>query len=197
MSLSSPNQIVWHHFNTLRRLVGRLESIESEVEMNEDVGLSIMLCVLIVETFLNVFFRVVVTEPGFTQHQKKILADITKRRSLDYKLRCWPKIVFGRGLNFEDPPAKTFLSLKERRNCLMHFASSHETVNIPGTELRGLANTSALDTLTKTDATIALEVAEGILCVLFRLRGIQETQLPHALHAWTGRIPLQNKMLHY
>jgi len=36
----------------------------------------------------------------------------------------------------------------------------------------------------------ALEVAEDMVCELLRIRGIPEERLPHALHMWTGRVPV-------
>jgi hypothetical protein len=143
--------------------------------------------VTVVETFLNALFRVVVSESQFEKHAQLVLADLKKRRSLDYKLRTWPNKVLGKSLNFEAPGPKAFLALKERRNDLVHFTSSHETVIVPGVQIRGLADTSAFDDLALIHATRALEAAEEMVRELFRLRGIREVQLPLALHAWTGK----------
>ena len=81
--------------------------------------------------------------------------------------------------------------LKKRRNELMHFTSSHATVNLPdGSTLHGLVDISVFDALTVADAVSALDLAEGMVEELFLLRGIPERQLPHALHAWTGKVPI-------
>jgi hypothetical protein len=56
--------------------------------------------------------------------------------------------------------------------------------------IQGLADTSVVDTLTLAAAVNALDVAEGMVRELCRLRGTPEHRLPHALHLWTGRVPI-------
>ena len=129
------------------------------------------------------------SEPAFAQHEGLITRDLRRRASLDHKLRRWPHVVFGRPLELDDPMVRSFLALKERRNALMHFTSTHETLTGDGFEIQGLADTSVFDDLTAADAAAALEVAEGMLCVLLRYRGIPEARLPAALHLWTGLPP--------
>lgn len=189
-SLSTPNGIVWRYFQALHRRVRALQSVDDDNEMKEDVALCLMQAIAVVETFLNVFFRVVVEEPGFTQHKPRLLKDFKDRKSLEHKLRAWPAAILGKAVNFEDPAAKAFLALKERRNGLMHFTSSHESVFVPDVAIHGLADTTILDRLTRADAVGAVEAVEGMIYVLLRARGISEQNLPHALHSWTGKVPL-------
>lgn len=188
MSLSSPNRIIWQYFDALRRLAGRIGSMENEDERKQDIAVSILLAITVFETFLNIFFRVIVSEASFKHHQQRLLDDLNSRRSLDYKLRNWPRRVLGKGLNFTAPVAKAFLELKDRRNSLMHFTSTHQTINLPGIEMHGLADTSVFDDLTVNDAERAVEVVEGMVKEVFRLRGIPEEKLGQALHLWTGRV---------
>ncbi|MCK4356416.1 hypothetical protein KAW44_04975 [Candidatus Bipolaricaulota bacterium] len=191
MNLSSPNRIVWQYFEALRRLVNRLGHATDVTALKQDVAVCIMLAVTVVEAFLNIFFRVVVSEPGFAQHKQRILEDLERRKSLDYKLKHWPRQVFGSGLDFAAPVPSSFLALKDRRNALMHFTSNHQTLALrPGINIEGLADTSAFDTLTVDDAADALDLAEGMVGELFRLRGTPDNQLPHALHLWTGKAPI-------
>jgi len=148
-----------------------------------------MLAVTIVEAFLNVYARVTVSEPKFAQHEQRVLSDLTKWKSLDYKLRKWPKVIFGKALDPTSPTVSAFFKLKDRRNALMHFTSSHETMQLTGISIQGLANTSALDALTQTDAASALKVAEDMIAELLRVSGIPECKIFQALHLWTGRVP--------
>jgi hypothetical protein len=189
MGRSTPNRMVWLYFSALRRLVQTIRSAGEEAAQ-EDIALCLMLTVAVIETFLNLFFRVVVSEPAFVQHEELITRDLRRRASLDHKLRRWPQAVFGRPLEFDDPVVRSFMALKERRNALMHFTSTHETLTGDGFEIRGLADTSVFDDLTTADPAAALEVAEGMLRVLLRHRGIPEARLPAALHVWTGLPPL-------
>jgi hypothetical protein len=180
--------MVWLYFSALRRLVQTVRTA-GENAAREDVALCLMLTVTVVETFVNLFFRVVVSETAFAQHERRIIRDIQRRASIDHKLRRWPEVVFGRPLDPQDPAFQSFLALKERRNALMHFTSTHETLMGDGFQIQGLADTSVFDDLTAADATAALEIAEGMLCVLLRHRGIPETRLAAALHLWTGLPP--------
>ena len=68
MSLSSPNRIVWNYVAALRRRVLATREAIDELGMQQDVTVCIMLAVLSVETFLNVYVRVIVSEEGFRQH---------------------------------------------------------------------------------------------------------------------------------
>lgn len=172
----------------LRRLVRTIQEAREEATQ-EDIALCLMLTVAVIETFLNLFFRVAVSEPAFSQYEELILRDLRRRSSLDHKLRKWPHTVFGQPLNLDDPVVQSFLALKERRNALMHFTSTHEALIGDGFEIRGLADTSVFDNLTPADATAALEITQGMLCVLLRHRGIPEASLPAALHLWTGLPP--------
>ena len=84
MSLSSPNRIIWRYFTALRRLVNGIEHERDEGVKRENAALCVILAVTIVESFLNVFFRVVVSETGFTVNAKIILRDMEKRKSLNH-----------------------------------------------------------------------------------------------------------------
>lgn len=189
MNLSSPNRMIWQYFEALRRLVARLDHSSSETEAKQDIALCVMLAVTVVEAFLNLFFRVVVSESEFTEHEQHVIDDLEKRKSLDHKLKTWPGEILGQPLDFSAPTPKAFLALKVRRNALMHITSSHETVDLPGIVIHGLADTSVIDTLTVDHAVNALSVAEDMVCEFLRLRGIPEDKLPHALHTWTGKVP--------
>ena len=90
---------------------------------------------------------------------------------------------------FKTPVPKAFLALKAKRNALMHFTSTHDSIKRPDFEIHGLADTSVFDELQASDAIRAHELAEGMLCELFKLRGAQEPQLKHLLHSWTGKVP--------
>jgi hypothetical protein len=58
-----------------------------------------------------------------------------------------------------------------------------------GVAIHGLADTSAFESLGDHSAIQALKTAEGFLVEVFRLRGIKETDIPGALHSWTGLPP--------
>lgn len=190
MHLSSPNGMIWHHFRALRRLVASAHQATDEDEAREFTALCVILGVTVVEAFLNSYFRVLVSEPMFSQHQERIVNDLKGRRSLEFKLRNWPPAVFGRAIDRGLAEAQAFDALKTRRNRLMHFTSSHEALSGPDLDLHGLADISVFATLVPADAANALRTAEDMILLFLRLRGTPEHRLPHELHVWTGKMPI-------
>ena len=182
--------MVREYFSGLQRLVRRLDDAQDEKEIKQDVALCIMLSVTVVEAFLNIYFRVVVSKQEFIQYEKMILKDITNRKTIEYKLKNWPKKIFGTEIDFTSPIPKAFQELKDRRNDLMHFSSTHQTLKFPGIEFQGLTDTSAYNTLTKTDAIAALDTTEKFICELISLKGLTEEQVKATLQMWTGKITI-------
>jgi hypothetical protein len=144
MPVSSPNRMVWQYFAALRRSVDDLDRVSDQDEQRQEVALCIMLSITVVEAFLNIFFRVVVSDPAFSRYAQRVLTDLNQRRSLDKKIRDWPRDILGRGLNFDEPAPKSFLAVKNLRNSLMHFTSSHESLELAEVQIQGLANTSGI-----------------------------------------------------
>lgn len=195
MNLSSPNRIVWTYFGFLRRLVQRIGNIGDTTQQKDEIVISLVIAVAAVEVFVNLFFRVLVTEPSFQQHKQLVLDDLDTSqpggpKGVDYKLRHWPHKVLGKSLAWQTGVAKDFNDLRERRNALMHFTSSHQSIAFSNVTIQGLADTTVYDSLHVADATKALEVAEGMVAELFRLRGTSEAEIPRALHLWTGKVPI-------
>src|SRR5437016_5965359 len=151
-------------------------------ERKQDVALCIVLSVTAVEAFVNVYFRVVVSEVGFDHHLPQLEADLKFHLSLAEKLKQWPKLMFGKGLNMGSSAGQAFKALTDHRNELIHFKSSHETFSMHGISLHGQADVSAFDALLPGDAEDALNVAESVLAELFVLRGIPKDQVPDMLH---------------
>jgi hypothetical protein len=60
-------------------------------------------------------------------------------------------------------------------------------MTLPGFIIEGMADTSYYDAITAQSAFDALHTAEEFLCEIFSLRQISDEDLPHAMHAWTGR----------
>jgi hypothetical protein len=182
--------MIWQYFDALRRLVNDLGTEQDEGVVKQNVALAILLSITVVEAFLNIYFRVIVSESGFSSHRQRVLDDLERRKSLDYKVKNWPKAILGKSLNIETSISKAFVRLKDRRNALMHFTSTHESLELPGVKIHGLADTTPFDSLQASDAAEALAVAEGMICEFFRLRGVPEQQLKHVLHSWTGKLPV-------
>ncbi len=181
--------MVNEYFKILRRLVYSLEDIIDTDIKRQQVTLCIFQSVTTIETFINIYFRLVVSEKDFKHHEQYFLKTISDRKSLEYKLKEWPKVILGRKLIIDSGIGKDFVDLKNLRNYLMHFVSTHETVRVPNIEIQGLANIDRYENLEIVDAQNALNVAEGFLCEIFRLRGIAENDIDYMLRLWTAKVP--------
>jgi hypothetical protein len=188
MSLSSPNRIIWHYFQALRRHVNNLSNARNEVEKKEDIAICVLLSITVVETFINTFFRILINEKQFSKCKKEILNDLDKRKSLDYKIRNWPNDIFGKSIKWDNGIGKKFRDLKNLRNNLMHFTSSFSKIETNGYCIQGLSDISVLDTLTTENANEAISIAEEMIAEILRIRGFSEEEIKHGIHLWTGKV---------
>ena len=186
---ASPNTMIHEYFEILRWLVQGLDDIKNKVLLRRQIALSIFQSVTAVETFLNVYFRVVVSENRFNQHEQYFLKTISERKPLEYKLKNWPKTILGRNLSLDSGIGKSFVDLKNLRNSLMHFVSSHDTVQVASWVFRGMANIDQYENLTVADARKALETAESFAREIFRLKGVKENEMQTMLQLWIGMLP--------
>ncbi len=185
--------MVWQYFQALRRLCYAIDQHQDHDKetIQQDAALGVILAVTGVEIFMNVYFRVLVDEAPYKYAAPCIIYDLENQVSLEKKIKKWPEAVFGQKLNFNAGIGQQFTNIKTLRNKLAHFSSSHETIELPGVKIQGMADTSVYASLTAHSAVNALEVAERFICEILRLRGISEQECPHALHAWTGKVPTQ------
>ena len=132
-ALASPTYMVWELFQALRRHCVRMRQGQlGESEMRQDAAIAVILAVQCVEVFLNVFFRVLVSEATFSHAEERICADLKNTGfGLDQKLKEWPLAVFGQRLELGSGVGQRFQVLKNTRHRLMHFTSTHETLTIP------------------------------------------------------------------
>ena len=188
--LASPHSIIWEYYECLKRQINRIPESENDRTQKQELVLALFLSLTVVEAFINAFFRVVVDEHGFKMHKDKLLKDIEKRISLESKLKEWPKRILGKRLNLDEPNVKAFVELKNQRNALMHFVSSHESIELPGpVYIHGLADMSALQALSLPLAVEYPNVIRNFSYEVFLARGIDREHLPHAFHQWFGEPP--------
>jgi hypothetical protein len=141
-----------------------------------------------VEVFLNMWFRVRVEESGNSANRISLLKDLTDRRSIEFKLRNWPKRYLGAELDLSTGAGAQFAEIKRRRNAIVHFTSTHETVEVGPYRLQGMADTTEYDILSHADAAPALKAARDLVAEIFRIAGLSPGQVARAMHGWTGTI---------
>ena len=188
-TLSNPHSIVWSYFEALRRLGNRVELEENESIKKQDTSVCVILSVTIVEVFMNVYFRVLISEEQYKHAEEEILNDLNMKISLDKKINKWPNLIFGEKIDFGSGAGQKFSMLKKLRNSLVHFSSTHETFKYPGIIINGMADTSSYESLAEVSPKETIEIAENFLCEIFKMRGVKENDLCHSLHSWTGKVP--------
>jgi len=195
VTLSSPQHMIWEYYASLRRQAARAaETIERHEP--QETSLTVIMAITVVEIFFNLYFRVIVSEPAFQEHEYKLVKDLNERISLEKKLRTWPKRILGKGIDFDSEHVKAFLELKELRNSLVHFTSTHTSIELPGPIfIKGLADTSSYSSLTAEVAIRCPEVVRGFAYEVFRVRGIDVGKREHSFHSWFGEPPLTHHSL--
>jgi hypothetical protein len=189
-TLSTPNRIVWDYFLSLRLLEENARKAPSPELSRQAAALAVVMAVTVVEVFLNLWFRVHVEERKVPSDREALLKDISARISLDHKLKQWPKRYLSDVLNLTAGVGDEFMKLKGLRNSIVHFTSSHESIDLGSVTIHGLADTTEYDALSAEKASWALQTAEDLVAELFRLAGISSEKIPHALHSWVGKVPV-------
>jgi hypothetical protein len=179
--------MLWQFHSSLSRQVALATSATNADECRQNVAVCVLLSVSLVETFFNMFFRIVVSEVGFTQFSAQILQDFKNQVSLEYKIKEWPKLIFGKNIDFSQGMGQKFIQLKNMRNWLMHFTSTFESFSFDNITVQGLADISKYEALNARDAAEALTIAEGFIAELLKLRGVQPEHMPFQLQFWLGK----------
>lgn len=182
--------MIWEYYASLRRQTARAAQTIERYEPQE-TSLAVILAITVVEIFFNLYFRVIVSEPAFWEHENKLVKELNGRIPLEQKLRKWPKRILGEDLDFNSEQVKAFIDLKELRNSLVHFVSTHTSIELPGSiTIKGLADTSIYSSLTAEIAISCPEVVRGFAYEVFRVHGIDALKREHAFHAWFGELPM-------
>jgi hypothetical protein len=189
LSFSSPNRMVRNYYTSIFRRFVQIERMPEGDDRNSEIALLIITAVTLVEVFLNVYFRVLVTEERYRHLEIRVIRDLEARKGLGYKLHSWPKLLFGEQLSENSAQWSRFANVQAQRNLLVHFSSSHTSLQFPGITLNGMADTSVFDDLSFQDAVESVEATIGIISDIFVLQGIPEDALPGQLHSWLGRPP--------
>lgn len=189
-TLASPQTIIWHYLNGLRRTCARCVN-ESNLEFQkEDAAQCLMLSVTVVDAFLNVYFQVLVNTDKYTFAKSEIDSGLKRKIPIDRKIKEWPKLLFDKSINLGKGAGQKFMDIKGKRNSLVHFSSSYETLELPDNVfIHGLADISFYESLTSDDALAALNATENFLREVFKVSGHSEESVHHCMHLWAGIVP--------
>jgi len=185
-ALASPNFMI-HNFNmALAEAINRAQMADG-TQMKREIMLSVLLANTVIETFLNAYFRVVVSEASHQHHESTFLAQTAKPFPLARKIHDWPKKYLGTAIDENSPALKQVEKLRNLRNELGHFTSSHESLNVGGViRINGLSNITIFDQLTLDYANGLPNTVLHFAYEIFRLRGLAEPELPQCARIWLG-----------
>ncbi len=192
-TLSSPNNIICTYCDYLEASISNLkESIGKTKDPDDsyvDIAVSIILAVTVIEMFLNIYFRGIAELDPDKKRGKEFLKNIKAPTPLDTKVKKWPKLAFGKSLNFKKGIGKDFLKLKDLRNKLVHFSSDLHTVSIQLIPFSNFTDTTVFHNLKLSDSENSLKVVRGFIKEIFILEGISKEKLPEMMQYWTGFAP--------
>ncbi len=180
--------MIWEYFGCLREMVQEVQVERDDTNLQRKVLPCVFMSVAIVETFFNMYFRVLAGEAHCSSCSDQTIKDLDENMSLDRKIKTWPKRFFDKEIDLSEGVGQRFMKLKNLRNKLMHFKSTHQTINLPGIQIQGMPDISAYEKLDKTVAVETLTVAEDIIEEIFRMKGMTTDEIKHALHAWIGKM---------
>ena len=194
MTLSSPNRMIWSCFRSIHRNIENIDTCTNEDTIKDIVASTIVLSVTAVETFINMYFRVLVEEEKYNSYKDMVISDSISKdgvraKGLEQKLNKWPNQILGKNINFNTGIGKEFNDLRKKRNALTHFTSDYETLIIDNIIIKGLANTEAFDSLNKSEAIMAYKISKEFLAHILLLSGTKKDKIHHAIHQWTGIVP--------
>ena len=186
--------MIWSCFRSIYRNIEALDSHASEEATKDIAASTIVLSVTAVETFINMYFRVLVEEEKYKSYKNMVVSesiskDGVRAKGLEYKLNKWPNQILGKNINFNTGIGKEFDELRNKRNNLTHFTSEYETLTVGNIVIEGLANTEAFDSLDKAEAINSAIIAKEFIEHILFLSGLKKINIQHAIHQWTGIVP--------
>jgi hypothetical protein len=172
-------------------LVERAQKATTQEECRQSVVLGLIAAVTVGEVFLNLWLRVRI-ESLSDEKRRRFLKELNSRISLDAKLKRWPTRYLSSPLDLSSGPGAEFVALKNLRNSIVHFTSSYDSIALENVSIHGLADITDYDALAADKAIWAASTTEGLVAEIFRLAGVVDAQIPHALHLWIGKFPAQS-----
>ena len=187
--LASHNHIVRSYFDIARKITQEAAGSASDADRCSKSSVSLLMAVAAVEAYINIFGRMWIEQAPDFINAGKIVEDLNKRKPITHKIKTWPELFFGKGLDLSGGIGQDFLELIEKRNRLMHFTSDYRTVQFENVIIKGLIDSTAFDSLAPKDAEEAIYIAEGFIEVWIRLQeGLQENHVKSATAHWTGNM---------
>lgn len=187
-SLASHNHIVWSYFDIARKITQEAAGSASDADRRSKSAVSVLMAVAAVEAYINIFGRMWIEQAPDFINAGEIIEDLNKRKPITHKIKTWPKLFFGKGLDLSAGIGQDVLELIEKRNRLMHFTSDYHTLQFENITIKGLIDITAFDSLAPKDAEEAIYIAEGFIEAWIRLQGLQENHVKSATASWTGNI---------
>jgi hypothetical protein len=184
---STSSGVVREYFECLRWLSGAAREVEDIQHSRRLAAMATIQAVTAVEVFMNLWFRAFVEDRKDEDLHGALLRDLKAKTSLERRLATWPKKYLGTKLDLREGPGGDFVRLKNIRNSIVHFHTTHETVRAPQLIMHGLADTTEYDALNSNSAQSALAIVEEFVAEIFRLAQFDAATSENALAAWIAK----------
>lgn len=193
-TMASPHSLVSHYFQFARRAADAVASEPFESDRCTQVAVVVIMVVGAVEAYLNAAGRLWVEQDADFVHAERIRRDLNNRAPFVKKLKTWPKLLFGRRVEYGSGVPQKFLQLVELRNHLMHFTITYDHVSYDNVTIKGLTDMTRFYSLVPEDGKAAVDLAECMIFELIRLQGLSEERVLLTGTLWTGRPALPEEL---
>lgn len=184
--LGSHNYMVSNYFDIAHSIAIETLDEKDKKIINSKTALVIIMSVSAVEAFINIFGRLWVEQNSTFKHSDKILMDLNKKRFITQKIKEWPQLFFDEKLDLSKGTGQDFINLIEKRNALMHFEATYETLEIDNFTLKGLVDISLYNSLQSKDALSALDVSKCFIESWITLQGFEKEHVKASTQHWIG-----------
>ncbi len=187
MVIGSPHSIIWSYFSLLKNLSWHSDEVNSAKEKRENNLLVILMTITVVETFYNLFFSLLVSSDKYQIHKERILSDIRDTKySFEKKLKEWPDVLFHKNVEFGKGIGQKFLTIKDKRNKLLHFLPEYKNLETSNLKLESEVDISIYEELDKFDAKSCPSLILDFVSELFIVANHPPERVGHLIHIWFG-----------
>jgi hypothetical protein len=186
-SHSTPAGVVTEYFETLRWLTLLAQTARSSTETRRAAAMSVVYAVTALEVFLNLWFRVYAIECTPQEVQAEFEQSLGSKVTLDQKLSKWPMLLLKKKMDLKVGPGGALMALKAKRNSIVHFESTNDTIHASNIIIHCLADTSEYDSLSAMSAVEAVATTEAFVLEIFRLAGFDDKTCEQAQAVWIGK----------
>lgn len=187
MSFGSPNHVLWQFSGILDRLASAKDVHCERAVVEQNGTVAVLVAATSIEAFTNIYFRVVADEPQFLHSRAEIIQGLEERTlSTAVKLLKWCELAFHQRIDERDSRWVQFKSLQSLRNNIVHFKSSHDSLQVDDIRIDGLVGLSAFAQMSEATPIWAVNCVRGVVGLVGECRGIAKSEIAGFVRHWAA-----------